>query len=724
MKTLNPRSRIQQTKQRLFDLYQYVQQALIDLDPEEAVEALVIEREEAAQTCLTSINLRKDAIRRWLAISFLLSRYPWKGKGTPESSSIESLIACSAEILERENEIFRLNRNLAQIIVYNGKEIIVSTEFDVLSHIPNDVMKQYQQSLSFEVIGNEHGLLRNLEFEGIKETMIQPRLPIVIGEELYRELKSIYQPRILPLISPSNTNSFIDISLELAGLLAFVLGNEFADKQGLMKTDLKMLTQFKSWLVDDFGKQNVESYFEHFGIPRTAHPLGLGSTVIISTRNGAVFLPYFSIFLLVYLCLRWEKNPEKGKFSRYIGKSAEDIVFSFIKAYALNTEHPLNKSPLIRVSNPEKKNEEIADVMAYNSQYLVVVESKFREALRLVDLDFELTKFSKNLDYIKNNLTKFGFRDALKIIPYLYMPFPAYSEWNGIKLVPSMLLLGIEFGNLFGIHHVELVKRSPQLQKLLLSIEGSTPYPIDGSIIDESILPDTYRVQDGVIEDYDEGEVTILIDNPIGSPTVIVVDINDEIFAELKAKAIRKGDIIKMALLNLNKAWSQIQLVEFKLVGACHLPFEELDTYGLLSVLRLNSGQQAQEKLVLQTWGEELGNEILNILKKWNIDLARFIQHQVDKGQNVLIAIGKMLGLADSYSVLVQCKCGEVMGFSSDFFKVIRTLYPDGKIQCDRCDPTQIERLRKLGYPLVRLDYSVVTRYLLEHTGKDRSDVE
>jgi hypothetical protein len=697
---------------------------LTDLDPEGAVEALVMEREEAAQTCLTSITLRKDAIRRWLAISFLLSKYPWKGKGTPERSSIESLIACSTEILERENEIFRLNRNLAQIIVFNEKELIVPTEFDVLSHIPDDVMKQYQQSLSFEIIGNKHGLLRNLEFEGIKETMIQPQLPVVVGDELYRELKSIYQPRILPSISPSNTNSFIDISLELAGLLAFLLGNGFADKQGLLKADLTMLTQFKSWLIDDFGKENVESYFEHFGISRSAHPLGLGSTVIISTRDGVVFLPYFSIFLLLYLCLRWEKNPEKGKFSRYIGKSAEDVVFSFIRAYALSTEHPLHKSPLIRVSNPEKKNEEIADVMAYNSQYLVVVESKFRETLRLVDLDFELAKFSKNLDYIKSNLAKFGFPDALKIMPYFYTPFPAYDEWNGIKLVPSMLLLGIEFGNLFGIHHIELVKRSPPLQKLLRSIDGSTPYPIDASTIDESFLPDTYRVQDGVMEDYDEDEVTILIDNPIGFPTPIVIDINDEIFAELNAKTIRKGDIIKMALLNLNKAWSQIQLVEFKLVGACNLPFEELDTYGLLSILRLNSGQQAQEKLVLQTWGEELGNEILNTLKKWNINLARFIQHQVDKGQNVLIGIGKMLGLADSYSVLVQCKCGEVMGFSSDFFEVIRTLYPDGKIQCDRCDPTQIERLRKLGYPLVRLDHSAVIRYSLEHPREDRSDVE
>jgi len=85
---------------------------------------------------------------------------------------------------------------------------------------------------------------------------------------------------------------------------------------------------------------------------------------------------------------------------------------------------------------------------------------------------------------------------------------------------------------------------------------------------------------------------------------------------------------------------------------------------------------------------------------------------------SILIGIGKMLGLADSHSVLVQCKCGEATGFSSDFFEVIRTLYPDGKIQCDRCDPTQIERLRKLGYPLVRLDHSAVIRYSLEHPGE------
>jgi len=715
---VNPKSQMNQKARKLRELSLFVQQALANLDPEETVEALTIEREDAAQACLVDAASRKNSIKRWLAISFLLSKYPWKGRGVPTHASIESLITSSAEILACENEMFRLSKGLAEVAILDNSEKVVSTEYDVLSSIPGDVMMKYKGIFSRKMIE------MNLDFKGIKETMIQPQLPIVVGDEIYRELKSAYQPRILPAISPSNTTSFVSISMELVGLLAYLLGNEFVNRKGILKTDFSQLEQLRSVLINDFGTRPVKSYFEQFGIPRVASQKGLGGTVIMSTRKDMVFLPYFSIFLLVYLCLRWEKNPEKGRFLRYIGKTAEDVIFSFVKAYALNTNHPLDKRPLIRVPHPEKRNEEIADVMAYNDQYLVVIESKFREALRLVDLDVQLSKFARNLDYIKNNLSKFGFSDALKISPYFYTPFPAYNEWNGIKLIPSMLLIGIEFWKLFGVRSIELVGRSPLLQDLLQSIKGPTAYPVDISTIDQSFTVDTYRVQDGVVEDYDENEITVLIDNPIGLPTSIVIDVNSAIYVELKEKDIGKGDVIKMALFNLNNAWTQIQLVEFRLVGECISPRNELDTYGLLSILSLNSSEQAVEKLVHQTWGEELGDEVLRILKKWNINLTKFIQHQMNKGQNVLIGVGKMLGLSDLFDILVQCRCGEVMGFRSDSFEIFRTLYPDGRIMCNKCDPTQVERLRKLGQPVVRFDHSALLGYTMDRFEKDKSRTE
>ena len=170
-----------------------------------------------------------------------------------------------------------------------------------------------------------------------------------------------------------------------------------------------------------------------------------------------------------------------------------------------------------------------------------------------------------------------------------------------------------------------------------------------------------------------------------------------------------------MILLNLNKTWTQIQLVEFKVMGRYKLPRNELDVYGLFSILRLNSGDHAIEKLVLQTWGEKCGREILEVLKKWNIDLSQFFQHQIGKGQNVLTGVGKLLGLADVHENLVQCKCGEVLGFSSDFLKVMKKLYPDG-IKCSNCDPEQLQRLKEMGYQLKKVDYSTILEYKLRHS--------
>ena len=703
-----------------------IQQILAKMETESLAEALIVEREKVAQECLTSAISKKEGIKRWLAISYLLTKSPWKGEGTPANHLVELLITFSEEILERENDIFRLSKGLAKVILVDGLEEVAPTELDVLSCIPDDVLEQYKKQLVFphEIVADLRGDVRTSDVQIIKEVFTQPELPFIVGDELYRELKSIYHGRILPAIAPSNVDTFISTSLRLAGFLAFQLGSNFANEIGILRTDLPRLTRIRSLLFGEVGAENTEFFFRQFKIHGAASPATLGGTVILATEKDRVFLPYFSIFLLVYLCMRWSKKPEKGEFLRYIGKSVEDLIFSFIKAYDLNTDHPILKKPLLRVPHPEKGNEEIADIMGYDSKYLVVIESKFREALTTVDLDVELTKFFKNIDYIRSNMAKFGFSGALEIKPFFYTPFPPYSEWNGIVLTPSLVLLGIELSKLVASRPTRLVSRSQQLQQLLLTINDSTPYPIDCSTVDYSLSPDTYRLQDGVVEDCDEDEIIVLVDNPIGLPTVLIVDINEEVHTELETKSVGKGDIIKMVLLNLNKAWSQVQLVEFKLIGIYPLPRDGLDTFGLLSILGINSAEKSVEKLIHQTWGEKTAEEILRLLKKWNIDFTKFVQHQLNKGQNVLIGVGKMLGLSDTYDVIVQCDCGEVMGFTSDYIEIFRKLYPDGRIQCDRCDPRQFERLEKMGHHLVRIDHSVLSRYMLSDSRENESSAE
>jgi len=58
--------------------------------------------------------------------------------------------------------------------------------------------------------------------------------------------------------------------------------------------------------------------------------------------------------------------------------------------------------------------------------------------------------------------------------------------------------------------------------------------------------------------------------------------------------------------------------------------------------------------------------------------------------------------MQDMYDVLVQCTCGEVMGFSSEIYNAVVKLYGNNKIKCKRCDPKHREKLEKAMFQLGR----------------------
>lgn len=711
---LDPKPRIEAIEKCLEDATGLLDEILQTVSPEFLVVRLVIEREIAAMRCLSQVSAKSDAVKRWLSISYLLSKYPWKGIGSPRSSFVEYLIFAGEEILEYENVIHRLRKKLAEVVLIDGKEEIVPTEFDVLYTIPSGVLEQYEQQLLLTKVIVEKEDSKSFDVSFVRETMLQPRFPLIIGDDVFRQLKRNYSHRILPFMSPSNASDFIKISLKIAGFIAFQLGRDFGEHFGLLETDTEYLEGMKAIIIDELSEKATWC-FKQLENPSRHPAANLGETIIIKTIDDTVFLPYFSIYLLAHLCLRWEKSSEKGEYYRYIGETVEDIVFSFVSAYSVNTNHPINGKPLLRIPHPERQGEEIADIMAYDSSNLIVVESKFREILTIKDLEIELTKFQEKIKYIKANMLKFGFSNGLQIRPFFYVPYPPYVEWNGIKLIPSLVLLGTELTKFCKPRPIELVPRSQELQNLLQKIKDATPYPTDLSIIDSSVPQNIYRIQDGVVESYDEEEITILIDNPVGIPTILIVDISEEIYKELLANKVGKGDVIKMALVNLNNTWTMIQMVEFKTVGRVTSSRDDLDIYGLHSILRINSGEHAIEKIVFQTWGEETGKELLEVLKKWNISLPSFIQHQLEKGQNVLIAVGKLLQMATTFSTLLQCKCGEVMEFpSSEALEIFKSVSPAG-IQCEKCDPGLLKRLEKNGHPLKKIDDSTMFEYRMRH---------
>ncbi len=703
---LNPKQHALELTDELGSLKRDFLFSLQQIDPDTIIISLLREREKVAKICVVNFSHDKDKIKRWLALSYIISKYPWNGKGQIKDGLAEKIINTAEAIITIENELLRLEKGWAQLVSIGGSEKVVSTEYDVLNAIPTKVAEKYRELLK---TGNEEwddnfARFVNDEFEALKEIITQPGISYVIGEELYREVRRIYGRRLLPFLSPTNIKSFDAISVSIAAFISTRLGINFSKNEGLTAITKAFFEEYKLIIGRNFGEQNAKWYFENMKFD-AEHLAGLGSTVIFETKDS-IFLPYYSLFLLMHISSRWSKEQQKGEFLNYVGSSVEDLIFANLAAYEVETEHPVLKVPLLRVKHPEK-NEEIADLMAFDEKNLIVVESKFRESLTLSSVDTELLKFFEKVEYIKNNLGKFGLDENLVVKPFFYVPFPPYFDWKGISLVSSIVVLSVDLYQLFKVRQLELQPKFAPITKLLSAITEPTPYAIDASRLDSSLKPDTYRIHDGVVSVIKENELEVFVTLPPGIPYRIWVQITDELYRDMIAKHVDKGDLIKMALLNLNGTWSMIQAIDYSLVAPYDKSRINLDNYSMAAILKMHSKDKDLEMIINQMFGEKTATEILAISKKWNIDLNKLVDCQTKKGQNILTGIGYLMGLNDTYSTLVQCRCGEIIAADEKTIKTMQELYPDGKILCKRCDPTLHSRLSaKLGYELIQMNYS------------------
>ena len=110
-----------------------------------------------------------------------------------------------------------------------------------------------------------------------------------------------------------------------------------------------------------------------------------------------------------------------------------------------------------------------------------------------------------------------------------------------------------------------------------------------------------------------------------------------------------------------------------------------------------------QKRKIREIWGNTaLAKEIEEFFEEHNLDLFKLIQCCQRKGQHIGIAMGAILGPIKDFDVVVQCDCGEVMGFGEDVYRHLKKLYGNGRIKCKRCDPSHAEKLEKvarlLGY--------------------------
>jgi hypothetical protein len=119
-------------------------------------------------------------------------------------------------------------------------------------------------------------------------------------------------------------------------------------------------------------------------------------------------------------------------------------------------------------------------------------------------------------------------------------------------------------------------------------------------------------------------------------------------------------------------------------------------------VFKSGRKMSANKKRIREIWGNtNQAKEIERVFSERGLDLLKLEKCCEEKGQSIRVATGYVLGMQDTYDVLVQCACGEVMGFSSDVYDAFVRLYGN-EIKCKRCDPQHIEKLEKvtsqLGY--------------------------
>jgi hypothetical protein len=174
----------------------------------------------------------------------------------------------------------------------------------------------------------------------------------------------------------------------------------------------------------------------------------------------------------------------------------------------------------------------------------------------------------KKVNFIAENLPKFGLKKDLTIIPIFYTPYAPYSKKNKILIMPTAISVGTKIGTVFGLRKVELLTKTPDLDRLFNCFKHPLPFRIDAATCLKDVAENTFGISDVVVWEYDKEELTVFIDTPVSVEAGLVyLDLTKEIFEKLKNEKINRGDILRVITADLNGAWSLIQLINFEKIS-------------------------------------------------------------------------------------------------------------------------------------------------------------
>ena len=657
-----------------------------ELDSQIMTQTLLERREGIAYEMFADpLWVRESDALEWFSLSYLLAKSANLSETlSVEPAKIDHFTSLAREVVKDKARLLSLRQGLEVPLVLDGELRICRTEKCLLDYVPQDVVGE----LSKEIPLDEEEIAICIPRHGLSPEAVLahglamgPVVTTIKSGILARTLKRVVPIRVLPFLkSKEACKSFVEVANALISFASRTLGQNWQVKKGVLSisNDPK---EIAALLGRKVPPKTIHWFITNIAASEQRKDLPL-RIIVNDERNGLLYIPSYTLIILNLSLYRWSGIGRVGDSLNIVGGTMENYIFVFLNSYELETRHPITNKPLVNVPHPER-NEEIADVMAYNSRYVFVIESKFWDAPLLSDIEVELEKFSKKIEYIKSNLDKFGITPPKIVLPVFYTLFPPYAMWGDIRLFPSVLAIGFYLNKIVERKELKLLSESPELKRALDSVKDSSVGSIDAHEIDHEIEENRFRIQEGVVRKYDEKEVTVKIQNPFGYPFEIAPDLTEKTYREMKEAGIKEGDTIRMGLVNISGTWSITQFLYFVPVSrplSEQVPDIELRRRQLGDLLRMYDEEAFREQT--QAFFASQG-----------IDLGKLQKCCDEKDLDIHIAVASILAVDVSTSKIVQCKCGEVMWFDNKLYESLRKTFPNEIVKCKRCDSLYFQKL-------------------------------
>jgi len=654
------------------------------------------DRSSAAEQLLSSPH-DKDAARMWVSTSLLLAWNSVQNDGKDVTYS--EVLWVSEQVITLYSLIKSLKNDQSVVL---EDEVIVNTELRGLDFVPDSVLVSLKTELNIpempdDILWSGETIIKELSFS---------HLELVRSETISRTLKAVFNERLVPHLSNSTESSeFLDICFKISAITSFTLGPAFKPTLGTLETPPFLYNFIVTQISSDLNHDISESFFNKMGNNAVFGINGLGYSAIIRNEvTDNYHICYNSLTLLSIATYHRSKDPFVGRAHNIKGEVFEEVLFNGVSGY-LKTLHPVNGSKLLRYPLPNEKGD--IDICGYNEDILIVIESKYWDAPNISSLEDELIKFESKIEYINEHLKDLGFDQNLEVHPIFYTPFPPYPKWNGILLIPSQLILYFYLGQTFGSRDLPLLLNDKRVSTFLEQDKDERAFALDLSDCIKDIPENTFRIQDGIVKDFDESEITVYILTNNLDLMFLICDINASIYEKIINDKIRAGSYLRMALYNVSGGWTPTQLLDYTFIKNVKIPFNPL------TELTYENPRTTIIETVRNIWGGAMGDSILDFISKRDIDLQKLVRRLNEKGQNVFSGIGIALGLNDMHEHVSQCSCGEIIACSNELFESLRKEYSDGMIKCKYCDPEVHDKISNIiGHEVISLSLGEILTFL------------